>query len=92
MCSSDLVDNLKDWNNLSSSRIDVGQTLIVKGNKSTSSLRSSKSSYTTHTARNGETLGGIAERYGTTASAIRKANGIKGSMIRKGQKLKIPKK
>lgn len=86
------VDNLKDWNNLSSSRIDVGQTLIVKGNKSTSSLRSSKSSYTTHTVRNGETLGGIAERYGTTASAIRKANGIKGSMIRKGQKLKIPKK
>ena len=86
------VDNLKDWNNLSSSRIDVGQTLIVKGSKSTSSLRSSKSSYTTHTVRNGETLGGIAERYGTTASAIRKANGIKGSMIRKGQKLKIPKK
>lgn len=86
------VDNLKDWNNLSSSRIDVGQTLIVKGNKSTSSLRSSKSSYTTHTVRNGETLGGIAERYRTTASAIRKANGIKGSMIRKGQKLKIPKK
>ena len=86
------VDNLKGWNNLSSSRIDVGQTLIVKGSKSTSSLRSSKSSYTTHTVRNGETLGGIAERYGTTASAIRKANGIKGSMIRKGQKLKIPKK
>lgn len=86
------VDDLKDWNNLSSSRIDVGQTLIVKGSKSTSSLRSSKSSYTTHTVRNGETLGGIAERYGTTASAIRKANGIKGSMIRKGQKLKIPKK
>lgn len=86
------VNNLKDWNNLSSSRIDVGQTLIVKGSKSTSSLRSSKSSYTTHTVRNGETLGGIAERYGTTASAIRKANGIKGSMIRKGQKLKIPKK
>ena len=86
------VDNLKDWYNLSSSRIDVGQTLIVKGSKSTSSLRSSKSSYTTHTVRNGETLGGIAERYGTTASAIRKANGIKGSMIRKGQKLKIPKK
>ena len=86
------VDNLKDWNNLSSSRIDVGQTLIVKGSKSTSSLRSSKSSYTTHTVRNGETLGGIAERYGTTASAIRKANGIKGSMIRKGQKLKIPQK
>lgn len=86
------VDNLKDWNNLSSSRIDVGQTLIVKGSKSTSSLRSSKSSYTTHTVRNGETLGGIAEHYGTTASAIRKANGIKGSMIRKGQKLKIPKK
>lgn len=86
------VDNLKDWNNLSSSRIDVGQTLIVKGSKSTSSLRSSKSSYTTHTVRNGETLGGIAERYGTTASAIRKANGIKGSMIRVGQKLKIPKK
>lgn len=86
------VDKLKDWNDLSSSRINVGQTLVVKGGKSGSSSRSKKSGYTTHTVRNGETLGGIAERYGTTASAIRKANGIKGSMIRKGQKLKIPKK
>ncbi|WP_281616433.1 LysM peptidoglycan-binding domain-containing protein [Flammeovirga sp. SubArs3] len=42
-----------------------------------------------HTVRSGETLGGIAEQYNTTASNLRKWNNIKGSTIYKGQKLKV---
>lgn len=45
---------------------------------------------TRHTVRSGENLYNIAKRYGTTVGAIQKANGIKGSVIRPGQSLAIP--
>lgn len=43
-----------------------------------------------HSVRSGENLYNIAKRYGTSVGAIQKANGIKGSMIRPGQSLVIP--
>lgn len=83
------VSNLRAWNNISGSRIDVGQKLIVKGGSSSSRGSKAKSA-TYHKVKSGETLGEIAEKYGTSASAIRRANGIKGSTIRVGQRLRIP--
>jgi len=44
----------------------------------------------THRVRSGETLGTIAARYGTSVSALKAANGIRGTMIRAGQRLRIP--
>jgi N-acetylmuramoyl-L-alanine amidase len=45
----------------------------------------------THTVQRGETLSGIAQRYGTTVAAIIAANNIKNpSLIYSGQKLNIP--
>ena len=46
---------------------------------------------TRHTVRSGDSLYAIAKRYGTTASAVQKANGLKGTTIRPGQSLSIPK-
>ncbi len=43
-----------------------------------------------HTVKRGDTLSSIANRYKTTVSKIQTANGIKGSVIRLGQTLKIP--
>jgi membrane-bound lytic murein transglycosylase D len=44
-----------------------------------------------HTVKRGETLSSIASRYGTTVKALRTANNIKNaSLIRAGQKIKIP--
>jgi hypothetical protein len=43
-----------------------------------------------HTVRPSETLWGIAQRYGTTAARIREANDLESSVIRPGQRLKIP--
>jgi nucleoid-associated protein YgaU len=43
-----------------------------------------------HTVKRGDTLSGIAGRYKTTVSKIQKANALKGSVIRVGQTLKIP--
>jgi LysM repeat protein len=46
----------------------------------------------TYTVKKGDTLSGIASRHGTSVSAIRSANGISGSIIRPGQRLRIPKR
>ena len=50
-----------------------------------------KPKFVRHSVKKGETLYGLARRYGTSVSAIQKANGISGALIRIGQSLKIPK-
>jgi len=44
----------------------------------------------THTVAQGETLFGIARRYGVTVDAIRAANDLEGDGLRVGQRLVIP--
>lgn len=46
---------------------------------------------TTYTIQPGDNLTKIARKYGTTVELLRVANGIRGDMIRAGQKLRIPK-
>ena len=88
------VDQLRDWNGIKGNNIQAGQKLTIGGkSKSSSKAGSSKSAKAkTHKVRSGESLGVIAEKYGTSAAAIRRANGIKGDNIRVGQTLKIPAK
>jgi len=43
-----------------------------------------------HRVRRGETLGGLARRYGTSVSAIRAANGLRGTRLRAGRSYTIP--
>lgn len=47
-------------------------------------------SQTTYTVQQGDTLNDIATRFGTTAQAIRDANGLTGDTINVGQVLIIP--
>ena len=47
---------------------------------------------TRYIVKKGDTLSGIASRYGSSVSAIRRENGISGSLIRPGQSLVIPKR
>lgn len=47
---------------------------------------------TRYVVKKGDTLSGIASRYGSSVSKIRSANGISGSLIRPGQKLIVPKR
>lgn len=66
----------------------VDLTEPAKRNTSYTHSRSGKKYYT---VRRGDTLGAIAKRYkGVSISAIKRANGIKGHIIRPGQKLIIP--
>ncbi len=45
----------------------------------------------THEVQPGDTLGRIATANGTTVECLQRANGLKGDVIRPGQKLKLPK-
>jgi LysM repeat protein len=46
----------------------------------------------THKVRKGDTLTGIAQRYGVSTSAIKSANRMSGSTVKVGQTLRIPAK
>jgi membrane-bound lytic murein transglycosylase D len=51
----------------------------------------SKPTYLVHRVRRGETVGRIAARYGTSVSAIARANNMRNAnRIRPGQKLRVP--
>ncbi len=43
-----------------------------------------------HKIKNGETIGGIAQKYYTTTAVIREVNGFRGNRIRAGKSLTIP--
>ncbi|MBN8459973.1 MAG: LysM peptidoglycan-binding domain-containing protein [Verrucomicrobia bacterium] len=47
---------------------------------------------TRHTIKKGDTLSGLASKYGTSVAAIQKANNLSGTMIREGKSLVIPRK
>ena len=44
----------------------------------------------TYRVRSGDTLSGIARKFGTRVSTLRELNGIKGSKLRIGQRLQVP--
>ncbi|RTE48741.1 LysM peptidoglycan-binding domain-containing protein [Actinobaculum sp. 352] len=95
--------NLAALNSLANpNRIYVGQKLTISGTASTSTSSSTRSSTTqattatstgtatTHTVAHGETLSGIAKRYGTTTANLAALNSLANpNRIYVGQKLTI---
>ena len=89
------IDDIKRWNNLSSSRIYAGKTLIIytNGNHNkivSNSTTKESSNERFHKVRKGETLSEIAEEYKVSLESLRKANNISGNKIIAGQELEIP--
>jgi len=81
----------------SSSRSKPSSTVAKSTPKAKTTTKSSpkatvkaKPKSSSHTVKSGDNLYNIAKRYGTSVAAIQKANGVKGSMIRPGQSLVIP--
>jgi LysM repeat protein len=69
----------------------VGQRLVIPGSSAGGASSSGGGSGAIHVVRWGETLYSIARRYGTTASAIASANGLRNAnFIWAGQRLRIP--
>jgi LysM repeat protein len=75
-------------NGLSNYSIRGGQQLVISS--SGGSVYPTSVPYQEYTVQAGDTLYGIALRYGTTVNAIMTANGLSSSYIYVGMKLKIP--
>lgn len=73
----------------SSSSSGTRKTTSNSSSRSPSS-KSKSSSGTRYTIKKGDTLSGIARKYGTTVSKIKAANGMKSDFIREGRTLTIP--
>jgi membrane-bound lytic murein transglycosylase D len=43
-----------------------------------------------HRVKKGDTLSGIAQRYGVSVAALQEANGMRGSTVKLGQSLRVP--
>ena len=91
------VSRIRSMNRIRGSLIRVGQLLRVPGRNYTSQLSvDSGPSYNTpknaasHTVRRGDTLNRIARYYGTSVSALKLANGLRGNIIHPGQVLRLP--
>jgi membrane-bound lytic murein transglycosylase D len=93
-------DQIKEWNDMDSNVIRVGQKLIVgKIDTSVATAEKTKNDKVAARARlqeehylvqKGDSLFSIAKKYpGITVSDIKKWNGIKGESIQPGMKLKI---
>jgi membrane-bound lytic murein transglycosylase D len=84
------VAQIKAWNGLRGNTIRVGQRLRIRSS-SGGSTRVASGGGAVHIVRPGDTLSGVAARYGVSQSALRAANGLgSSSMIRAGTRLKIP--
>ncbi len=76
-----------------SGAIRIGQSLVIRGatGSGTTSSLAARSTTKTHVVRAGETVGGIAQRYGVKQSVLISVNGLgKRAVIRAGQRLRIP--
>ena len=86
---------------LKSGRLRPGQTLLMPSRAVVSAALdipdpaieiyggSTRAGSRTHVVRRGETLGGIAKKYGTSVSAIVRLNGLKKQVIHPGQELLV---
>ena len=93
------ASEIREWNNLYGSRINIGQELILhpdKTRRDTDTSVNSKQSFANpdnnsklHVVREGESLWTIARKYQVRVSDIMTWNGLKNDRIRPGAELKI---
>ncbi len=90
------LSDLKEWNNMRSSKVLLGQKLVYYTNVSETVARSTASSKgkttksAVHVVEKGDTLWNIAQRYdGLTVEQIKKLNNLSDNNVKVGQKLKV---
>ena len=87
------IDELKAQNNLSTNKLQQGQTLQIPGNASVTTIAAIKAkstpAYAYHKVRSGETLSSIALKYNCSINDIKKWNKKSSDKLSLGDKLKI---
>ena len=87
------IDELKTQNNLSTNKLQPGQTLQIPGSVSATTISAIKAkstpAYAYHKVRSGETLSSIALKYNCSINDIKKWNKKSSDKLSLGDKLKI---
>jgi membrane-bound lytic murein transglycosylase D len=96
------VTNVKKWNNLRTSRINMGKNLHIyvgssksavaynlSNNNSNSSDTVPTGQHVSHKIKRGDTVSQIAEKYGVSSSQVRRWNNLKNNKIVVGKTLEI---
>ena len=87
------VTQVKEWNNLRSNLIKVGQTLYIHSPKSPASTNlaenTSSSGPKTYTVRPGDSLWIISQKHSLSVEQIKRLNNLNSNSIKPGQKLII---
>lgn len=65
------------------------RTTVKAETQNTSSTKSKSGKAVYHRIRQGDTLGGIAAKYGVSVSQLRRLNGLRGNNIRAGKSLRV---
>jgi len=78
------TSNLRNWNNIRGSRINVGQRLNIYTDNPPAD-----GSGVTHTVKRGDSLTEIGKRYGVSVSDLKRWNGLGSSVIHPGQRLVV---
>ncbi len=90
------ISEIKSWNNLKSNKILLGSRLKIYSESGANTFVSSdevktqkKSSLYKYKVKSGDTIGELAQKFGVTASQIRKWNGLPSNNLIAGKTLKI---
>lgn len=89
------VNELKQWNNLSTDSIYVGQKLKVAGltvpvvATPQPTVTTPTSTTTEYTIQSGDTVGRIAAQFDMTVSSLKKLNNLSSDLIYAGQKIHV---
>ncbi|MBG9989357.1 LysM peptidoglycan-binding domain-containing protein [Aerococcaceae bacterium DSM 111176] len=83
------VNNLRNWNNLTTDVLQIGQVLIIQEPDTTEPTPNPDPSETTHTVRSGDSLWAIANAYGVSVNNLRNWNNLTTDVLQIGQVLVI---
>ena len=83
------VDQLKNYNNLSSNVLSIGQQLFIPTGQIVSDVVGTD--YDTYIVVNGDSLFSIASKYDISVNELKKINNLNSNTLLVGQKLLVPK-
>lgn len=89
------VDDLKQWNNLTSNELSIGQELVIKRRNTVTSttvstpVTSTSNQKGTHTVSAKETLFSITQKYDITIQQLKQWNNLQGNDLSIGQVLVV---